>query len=128
MNNVWIMVCDAAKARFFETREGDPTWHAVELLVHRESRDKASELVGGPSGTRSSLGGSVRHNALAPGSLPKDVEKDRFAHTPATTLDVALRSGRFRKLLLVAPPHFLGLLRKELTREPPSPRPRPHRL
>ncbi len=117
MNNVWILVCDAAKARFFETRGGGPTWQVVEVLLHEESRDKASELVGGPSGTRSSLGGSVHHNALAPGSLPKEVEKNRFAHTLATALDVALRSARFQKLVLVAPPHFLGLLRKELTSE-----------
>jgi protein required for attachment to host cells len=117
MNKVWILVCDAAKARFFEIREGDPAWHSVDLLLHQESRDKASELVGGASGSRSSLGGSVHHNALAPASSPKDVEKDRFAHTLATALDVALRSARFQKLVLVAPPHFLGLLRKELTSE-----------
>jgi protein required for attachment to host cells len=117
MSNVWILVCDAAKARFFETEGGDSTWRAVDLLLHEESRGKASELVGGPSGTRSSLGGSVFHNALAPASLPKDVEKDRFAHTLAVALDAALRAARFHKLVLVAPPHFLGLLRGELTRE-----------
>jgi protein required for attachment to host cells len=117
MNNVWILVCDAAKARFFETRDGDPTWHVVDLVLHDESRAKASELVGSPAGTRSSQGGSVHHNALAPGVLPKDVEKDRFAHRLATALDGAMRSARFWRWVLVAPPHFLGLIRKELTSE-----------
>ena len=117
MNNVWVLVCDAAKARVFEIRHGDPTWHAVELVLHEGSRSKASELVGGPSGTRSSEGRSVHHNALAPASSPKEVEKDGFAHTLATTLDRAMRSARFRKWVLVAPPHFLGLMRKELTSE-----------
>ena len=117
MNNVWILVCDAAKARFFETRDGDARWYAIDLVLHEESRAKASELVGGPSGTRSSQGRSVHHNALAPGSLPKDVEKDRFAHDLATALDRAMRSARFQKWVLVAPPHFLGRLRKELTSE-----------
>jgi protein required for attachment to host cells len=28
-----------------------------------------------------------------------------------------MRSARFRKWLLVAPPHFVGLMRKELTSE-----------
>jgi protein required for attachment to host cells len=32
-------------------------------------------------------------------------------------LDRAMRSARFRKWVLVAPPHFLGLMRKELTSE-----------
>ena len=117
MNNVWVLVCDAAKARVFEIRDGNPTWHAVELVLHEGSRSKASELVGGPSGTRSSEGRSVHHNALAPASSPKEVEKEGFAHTLATTLDQAMRSARFRKWVLVAPPHFLGLMRKELTSE-----------
>jgi protein required for attachment to host cells len=117
VNNVWVLVCDAAKARVFEIRDGDPTWHAVELVLHEGSRSKASELVGGPSGTRSSEGRSVHHNALAPASSPKEVEKDGFAHTLATTLDQAMRSARFRKWVLVAPPHFLGLMREKLTSE-----------
>jgi protein required for attachment to host cells len=117
VNNVWVLVCDAAKARVFEIRDGNPTWHAVELVLHEGSRSKASELVGGPSGTRSSEGRSVHHNALAPASSAKKVEKEGFAHTLATTLDQAMRSARFRKWVLVAPPHFLGLMRKELTSE-----------
>jgi protein required for attachment to host cells len=117
VNNVWVLVCDAAKARVFEIRDGDPTWHAVELVLHEGSRSKASELVGGPSGSRSSEGRSVHHNALAPASSPKEVEKDGFAHTLATTLDHAMRSARFRKWVLVAPPHFLGLMRKGITAE-----------
>ena len=115
MNNIWVLVCDAAKARFFEIRSGDPTWHVLEVVSHEESRSKTSELTGSPSGSRSSQGGSVHHNALAPPTSPKDVEKAGFAHTLATKLDEAMRSARFRKWVLVAPPHFLGLMRKELT-------------
>ena len=117
MNNVWVLVCDAAKARIFEIRQGEPTWHPVDLVLHEGSRSKASELVSGRSGSKSSEGRSVHHNALAPASSPKEVEKDAFAHTLATTLDQALRSARFGKWALVAPPHFLGLMRKELTSE-----------
>jgi protein required for attachment to host cells len=117
VNNVWVLVCDAAKARVFEIRHGDPAWHAVELVLHEESRSKASELVGSPSGNRASEGRSVHHNALASASSPKEVEKDSFAHTLATTLDRAMRSARFQRWVLVAPPHFLGRMRQELTSE-----------
>ena len=117
MKSTWVLVCDAAKARVFEIRDGDSTWHVVELVLHEGSRNKASELVSGPSGTRSSEGRSVHHNALAPASSPKEVEKQGFAHTLATTLDQAMRSARFQKWVLVAPPHFLGLMKKELTSE-----------
>jgi protein required for attachment to host cells len=117
VKSVWVLVCDAAKARVFEIRHGDPTWHAVDLLLHEASRSKASELVSGPAGSRSSEGGSVHHDALAPASSPKDVEKEGFAHTLATMLDQSMRSARFSRWVLVAPPHFLGLMRSELTSE-----------
>jgi protein required for attachment to host cells len=117
MNTVWILVCDSAKARFFETQDGAPTWTLLEKASHEESRSKASALVSDQSGSRASQGASVHHNALAPASAPKEVEKEHFAHSLVKTLDQALRSGRFRKWVLVAPPHFVGLIKKELTVE-----------
>jgi protein required for attachment to host cells len=117
MNTVWILVCDAAKARFFETSGADPAWRLVKEVFHEQSRSKAAELVGDRSGRRSSEGASVHHNALAPSSSPKDVEKGHFAHSLGEMLDEAMRSARFRRWVLVAPPHFLGLMGKELTPE-----------
>jgi protein required for attachment to host cells len=111
------MVCDSARARFFEVRGDDPSWHLVSAVSHEKSRSKASELVGDHSGSRSSEGRSVHHNALAPASSPKDVEKARFAHSLGKTLDEAMRSARFHRWVLVAPPHFVGLVKKELTPE-----------
>jgi protein required for attachment to host cells len=61
--------------------------------------------------------GSVHHNALAPASSPKEVEQGHFSHTLANALDQAARAKRFRRWVLVAPPHFLGMLKKELTAE-----------
>jgi protein required for attachment to host cells len=117
MNDVWILVCDAARARVFEVRAAEPSWHLVEALTHAESRSKASELVSDQSGTRSSEGASVHHNALAPSSSPKEVEKEHFIHSLASRLDQAMRSKRFRKWVLVAPPHVVGMVKKELTAE-----------
>jgi protein required for attachment to host cells len=117
MDTVWVLVCDSAKARFFEIRDGDAAWHLISEVFHEASRSKASDLVSDHSGTRSSEGRSVHHNALAPASSPKDVEKGNFAHALGKTLDQAMRSARFRRWVLVAPPHFLGLMKKELTPE-----------
>ncbi len=117
MNKVWILVCDAARARLFEIQDGDLAWHSVGTFDHPESRGKASELVGDHSGQRSSEGPSVHHNALAPSTSPKEVEKGHFGHSLAKMLDQAMRSKRFDRWVLVAPPHFLGMLRNELSRE-----------
>jgi protein required for attachment to host cells len=117
MNKVWILVCDAARARLFEVQDGDVAWHSVGTFEHPESRNKASELVGDHSGQRSSEGPSAHHNALAPSSSPKEVEKGHFGHSLVKMLDQAMRSKRFDRWVLVAPPHFLGMLRNELTPE-----------
>lgn len=121
MNAVWVLVCDAARGRLFDVsgdeRGDEPAWRLIETFTHEESRSKAAELVGDQSGTSSPLGASVHHNALAPASSPKEVEEGHFAHTLATMLDRALRSQRFHRWVLVAPPRFLGMLREELTPE-----------
>jgi protein required for attachment to host cells len=116
MNTVWVLVCDSAKSRVFEVHEGDPQqWHIVELTIHAESRAKASELATDHLGQRSSEGGGVHHNALAPGASPKEVEKEHFLHSLVTMLDQALRTKRFYRWVLVAPPHVAGVLKKDLT-------------
>jgi protein required for attachment to host cells len=117
MNKVWILVCDSARARLFEVEDGDPAWRAVDTFDHPKSRSRASALVGDHSGQRSSQGPSVHHNALAPSSSPKEIEKGHFGHSLAKMLDQATRSKRFDRWVLVAPPHFLGMLRNELSPE-----------
>jgi protein required for attachment to host cells len=117
MNNVWILVCDSARARFFEIPGVGAAWRLVSEVTHEESRSKADALVGDRSGSRSSQGASAHHNALAPASSPKEVEKARFAHALGGTLDQAMRSARFHRWVLVAPPHFVGLVNGELTTE-----------
>ena len=116
MNVVWILVCDSARGRLFETRGNAPSWNLLEVFSHAESRSKASELASDRMGQRMPQG-AVHHGALAPSTNPKDVEKGHFVHTLATMLDKGLRSNRFDRLVLVAPPHCLGMLKNEFTTE-----------
>ncbi len=113
----WILVCDAARAKLFETRDDDPAWHVRGTFEHAQSRRRTSELASDHLGQRSSEGPAAHHSALAPASSPKEVEKGHFGHALATVLDQAMRSQRFDRWVLVAPPHFLGMLKKELTPE-----------
>jgi protein required for attachment to host cells len=117
MNTVWVLVCDAARARVFEIRNEDPIWHPVGVFDHVESRSKTSALAGDHLGQRSPEGAGVHHGALAPASSPKEVEKAHFGHGLARMLEQALRARRFLRWVLVAPPQFLGMLRNELTPE-----------
>ncbi len=57
----------------------------------------------------------MHHNALAGGAPPKEVEKERFAHSLAESLAKGLTDALFYKWVLVAPPHFVGLMRKAIS-------------
>jgi len=117
MNTVWVLVCDASRGRLFEVRDQDPNWVTVDTFDHAESRSKTSDLVGDHLGQRSSEGSSVHHGALAPASSPKETQKAHFGLSLATMLDQAVRSRRFTRWVLVAPPHFVGVLKNMLTPE-----------
>jgi protein required for attachment to host cells len=117
MNTVWILVCDAARARVFEILDHDPDWRVVLAWHHAESREKTAALSSDHMGQRSSLGQSAHHNALAPASSPKETEKAHFGHALVNMLDQAKRENRFARWVLVAPPHFLGAVKNELTPE-----------
>jgi protein required for attachment to host cells len=117
MNTVWILVCDAAHARVFEIRNEAPTWHAVGVYDHPASRSKTSDLQSDHLGQRAPEGAGVHHGALAPASSPKENEKEHFGRSLASMLAQGIRSRRFYRWVLVAPPHFLGMLRNELSPE-----------
>jgi protein required for attachment to host cells len=117
MNTVWILVCDAARSRLFESSDRTRSWILLETMAHGASRSKTSSLASDQSGSRSSEGLSVHHNALAPASSPKEVEKWHFAHSLVKMLDQAMRAKRFWRWVLVAPPRFVGLIANELTPE-----------
>ncbi|WPL16479.1 attachment protein [Thiorhodovibrio winogradskyi] len=61
-------------------------------------------------------GGEGRH-ALEPRTQPGELEAQRFAKSLAEILDQARIERRLEMLGLVAPPAFLGLLRKSLPDE-----------
>jgi protein required for attachment to host cells len=117
MNTVWVLVCDAARGRLFEVHEGHAPWNLVETFSHESSRERSSDLATDHVGSSSPKGASVHHNALAPSSTPKEVEQGHFVHTLKAALEQARQANRFKRWVLVAPPHFLGMLKKELTPE-----------
>jgi protein required for attachment to host cells len=114
MNNVWILVCNAARARIFETDGAGAAWSMVEVFGNPAGREGDEELVRDRAGSKSPPGGSVHHNALASKTSPKEVAEDKFVRTVVDALAGRLASSPFEHLVLVAPPHVLGLLRDGL--------------
>ncbi|MEW6766211.1 MAG: host attachment protein [Pseudomonadota bacterium] len=120
----WVVVADAARARFFRVEETPgahggsqfaPSGEAlagalVEIkdLAHPESLRKESEMASDEPGMASvsHMHGKFGMDEKVP---PKEEEAIRFAKEVAEALHKD--AANFDRLYVVAPPHFLGLLR-----------------
>ncbi|MDM7322759.1 MAG: host attachment protein [Gammaproteobacteria bacterium] len=120
----WVVVADAARARFFRVDEeasvqgGSQYAPSAEALVgalveikdlsHPESLRKASEMASDEPGM-SSVPGMHSKFGMDEKISPKEEEAIRFAKEVAATLHAD--AAEYDRLYVVAPPHFLGLLR-----------------
>jgi protein required for attachment to host cells len=117
MNTVWIVVCNAIRARIFASMDPSAEWQMISAFDHPEGRESDASLSRDNAGSRSPPGSSVHHNSLSPRTTPKNVGVASFARTIVDALDQGVRSRQFGHLVIVAPPHLLGILRKALTPE-----------
>jgi protein required for attachment to host cells len=115
-----ILVADQSEARFYDLERGSPMQIAGRLLnpdAHLHDRDLKSDRPGrvfsraATPGTR--RGASARHATGGENSPRKRVAL-LFARQIGGELDRARRAGRFDRLVVMAGPQFLGVLRTAL--------------
>jgi protein required for attachment to host cells len=114
----WILVSDTSRAKLFsaEKREGD--WALVKDFEHPEGREFSKEIrPSGPPGRMQKSKGAGSRSSMEPHTWPKEAEAERFAEHLAQYLDEALGKRAFEALVLVAPPHFLGMLHGTLGKQ-----------
>lgn len=114
MPKVRILVADASTARFF--RVDSPTGELIELSTEenpeartpqrKQTRDKPGEQTSHAKDSRSVVDTAAE---------PKNVETQRFARSLAEQLEKARATGKLERLYVVAPPAFLGEIRREMT-------------
>ena len=112
--NTWILICDASRARLYERGQTDRPWTLVRSLEHPESRLQDTKLVDGERGRQQQSFGHGSRSAMEPTTMPKEVEHEAFATELARLLEHDYDVNSYAELVLVAPPHFLGLLRKAI--------------
>lgn len=116
---LWILVCDASRARLFQMAQPEQL-KLLEELEHPDSRAKTRDLMADTNG-RMPSGQGAGHHGNMPGAAPdtdaKEVEAMKFARELAKRLDKGRVEHEFDRLVLVAPPHFLGLLKGTLDGE-----------
>ena len=113
MTKRWVVVADQSKARIFTTDE--PRGPLLELasMVNPYGRAQEQELASDRPGRSFDSQGQGRHG-MGQTVEPAEQETIRFAKEIADHLQDACNDGRCKELLLVAGPHLLGLLRKQL--------------
>jgi len=112
MDNTWVLVANASKAHLYSTERLGADMSILKEFSHPESRAKgvslASDRPGSIQGRGSSMG--TRGDSVD----PKDFEAERFAEELANELDKGRTTNAYRRLVLVAAPHFQGLLKAHL--------------
>jgi protein required for attachment to host cells len=91
MTQTWILIGDGSHARLFETNEASRPWQLVRKMEREHSREKTD-----------------RNDSHG------DHGEQGFARLLVAELETGREKGAFARLVLVAPPKFLGQLRAEL--------------
>lgn len=112
----WILTADGRQARVWEWKSREEALTLVPDFVRRvENASKFSRDMKSDRPGRSFASMGTGRSAIEPRSDPHMHEKDEFARKLAGDLDRALKEHRFRKLIVVAPPHMLGNLRQNFS-------------
>ena len=110
--STWILVANATTATLYSRSTLDQKPARIRELVHPESRMKNAELSSDRAGHMQSSGDG--HGARQPRSEPKQNEAEHFARELAQVLLRGRTAGDCQKIVLVAPPAFLGLINAAL--------------
>jgi protein required for attachment to host cells len=114
MTTTWIIAADSSRARILQVTDRGQHLEEIEDLLNPEGRAHDRELISDAhprfSGTRGP--GSDREEMSA-----TEHATELFAKRLGDYLDKARTAHRYDRLHLIAPPKFLGQLRKELGKE-----------
>ena len=113
MSKHWVVVADQSKARFFTVADPHGALLGVGELEHPEARDREQTLTSDRPGRSFDSMGKGRH-AMGSTVEPGKQETIRFAKQVADYVQAAHNEGRCDRVLLVAGPPVLGVLRENL--------------
>ena len=113
MSELWILVADQSRARFFTLSESHSTLLDAGELEHPQARELEQALTSDRPGRSFDSAGQGRH-AMGSAVEPGEQETLRFAKQVADHVQAAHNKGQYDRLLLVAGSPMLGLLREKL--------------
>jgi protein required for attachment to host cells len=112
----WILVADGSRAKIFESSGMHQAFHEIEDMALSIDLPKSGELLADRPGRTFDSTGAGRHAKENPTDPHRHLKRD-FAVRVVDELRRAMLAERFDRLILVAPPAFLGDLRQELPKD-----------
>lgn len=113
MSHAWILVANRSNARLFANKGSHKSLNLVEDFFHSAGRHRERDLNSDKSGRLAGSGGQSRHG-VGDGHSATEHEAENFAKELAQRLHQGRTENEFTRLVLVAEPGFLGLLKGAL--------------
>ncbi len=113
MADIWILAADRARARLFSISKGAPRMIEIADFVNPEARTPGHEREHAPPPRVHDRFGEGRH-VIEAHTSPREKAALQFAAMLGSHLKRAHDEQRYRELVLIAPPRFLGALNASL--------------
>ncbi len=109
--DTWVLIAGSSRGLLYSTPGKGEPWSLVKEYSHPDSRISEGGLTTDHAGrTHGSMAGGAR-SAMQSRTSPKEVEFEHFAQELAGVLHDGHGQQAYSRIVLVAPPHFLGMLR-----------------
>jgi protein required for attachment to host cells len=117
MQTTWIVVADEHRARIFEVEGQQSNIHEIEDFLNPEGRMREQDLMRDAKGRYFGKGERVIGHTAEPNVTKTQRDEDMFAKEISDYLDKARLEHRYDKLRVIAFSKFLGMLRKNMSKE-----------
>lgn len=114
MGNTWVVVADGTRARLFN-RHRNRKLEEFDTLLSPAHRLHEGDLVSDRNGRALDADGARGHAVGGRKNTAKDHEMSIFAKRLASRLEEGRNAGELERLVLIAPPRFLGQLRSHMS-------------
>ena len=120
MDARWIVSANAGRVRIFAQADAKARLEEVADMVNTAVRLRTAQTESDSLGQRAasksihSVGAPTQPSGYEPNQSPAEHQTEIFARSVSAYLLEARQAGRFRSLVLVASPEFLGVLRRVL--------------
>jgi len=114
MTTTWILVANATNALLWISRGTGQDLELERRFEHPEGRLRNGEMASDAGGRNATPAGHGSRPATQWGTTPREGEAEKFAREIVRELSSGLSAKKFDRLLIAAPPDFMGKIRESL--------------